>query len=152
MLFSGDHLLPGVTPPVTFERGFEPDPLGSYLASLDLIAGLDPGVVLPGHGRPFADARRRIEAIARTKGRRLAAVRELIEERPSTVTGIADRLFPQAVLNYQRNYALSETLAHIARLRWSGLVERRTRPDGVYEWYALSPAAGRGAGGPGRPR
>jgi hypothetical protein len=21
-------------------------------------------------------------------------------------------------------------------LRWSGVVERRTRPDGVYEWYS----------------
>jgi hypothetical protein len=26
--------------------------------------------------------------------------------------------------------------AYIASLRWSGAVERRTRPDGVYEWYA----------------
>jgi glyoxylase-like metal-dependent hydrolase (beta-lactamase superfamily II) len=141
VLFSGDHLLPGVTPPVTFERGFEADPLGSYLASLDLIAERVPRLVLPGHGRPFPDAIRRIEAIGRTKARRLAAVRELVEREPSTVTGIADRLFPKAVMDYQRNYALSETLAYIARLRWSGVVERRTRPDGVYEWYAL-PAGG----------
>ena len=28
------------------------------------------------------------------------------------------------------------THAHIAYLRWSDRVERRTRPDGVYEWYA----------------
>ena len=142
VLFSGDHLLPGVSPPVTFERGFEPDPLGSYLASLELIASREPRLVLPGHGRPFADARRRIDAIERTKARRLAAVRELIEERSSTVTAIADRLFPKAILDYQRNYALSETLAHVARLRWSGVVERRTRPDGVYEWYAVHPPGG----------
>jgi hypothetical protein len=31
---------------------------------------------------------------------------------------------------------IAETLVHIADLRWSGVVERRTRPDGVYEWYA----------------
>ena len=150
VLFSGDHLLPGVTPPVTFERGFDADPLASYLASLDLIAQRAPRLVLPGHGRPFTDAARRIEAISRTKARRLAAVRELIEQAPSTVTGIADRLFPKAVMNYQRNYALSETLAHMARLRWSGLVERRIRRDGVYEWYATaarSPAPSAGAAG-----
>ena len=28
---SGDHLLPGITPPVTFERGFDADPMRSYL-------------------------------------------------------------------------------------------------------------------------
>ena len=38
-------------------------------------------------------------------------------------------------MRFQRNFALSETLAHIAYLRSSGVVERRTRPDGVYEWY-----------------
>jgi hypothetical protein len=42
----------------------------------------------------------------------------------------------KAVLAHQRQLAISETLAHIAYLRWSGVVERRTRPDGVYEWYA----------------
>ncbi|HET9565360.1 MAG TPA: MBL fold metallo-hydrolase [Mycobacterium sp.] len=42
LLFSGDHLLPAVTPPVTFERGFDKDPLRSYLASLKLVAERDP--------------------------------------------------------------------------------------------------------------
>ena len=34
VLLSGDHLLPSITPPVTFERGFDADPLRSYLESL----------------------------------------------------------------------------------------------------------------------
>jgi glyoxylase-like metal-dependent hydrolase (beta-lactamase superfamily II) len=134
-LFSGDHLLPGVTPPVTFERGFEPDPLRSYLDSLARIDERDPQRVLPGHGRPFGECRRRIEAITRSKMRRLDAIRQVIRDRPRTVVEIADELFVGAVLRFQRNFAMSETLAHIAYLRWSGQVERRTRPDGVYEWY-----------------
>jgi hypothetical protein len=44
------------------------------------------------------------------------------------------------MLEFQRNFALSETLAHVAYLRWSGQVERRIRPDGVYEWYATGEA------------
>jgi len=134
-VFSGDHLLPGVTPPVTFERGFDADPLRSYLASLDSIAQRDPAVVLPGHGRPFGECARRIEAITRSKMRRLDAIRAAIRARPRTVTEIADELFANAIVRFQRNFALSETLAHIAYLRSSGVVERRTRPDGVYEWY-----------------
>jgi hypothetical protein len=60
----------------------------------------------------------------------------MIEQAPSTLTEIADQLVTNAVLTFQRNLALSETLAHIAYLRWDGKVERRVRPDGVYEWYA----------------
>ncbi len=140
VVLSGDHLLPGVTPPVTFERGFDADPLRSYLSSLAEIARRDPRLVLPGHGHPFTDGTRRIEAIIRNKERRLRAVRELIEDAPRTVTEIADLLVAKAMRRFHRNLALSETLAHVAYLRWSGLVERRTRPDGVYEWYATGPA------------
>jgi glyoxylase-like metal-dependent hydrolase (beta-lactamase superfamily II) len=138
VLLSGDHLLPAITPPVAFERGFDADPLRSYLESLRRIAELQPCVVFPGHGRAFGDAVGRIEAIARNKIRRLLAIRRAIQERPSTVTELADRLVVKAVLAHQRQLAISETLAHIAFLRWSGVVERRTRPDGVYEWYTTS--------------
>lgn len=134
-LLSGDHLLPGVTPPVTFERGFDADPLRSYLDSLARIAEREPRLVLPGHGEPFHDCARRIEVITRNKIRRLHAIRELIEERPRTVVEIAEQIFTHALLSYQRSFALSETLAHIAYLRGSGLVERRIRADNVYEWY-----------------
>jgi glyoxylase-like metal-dependent hydrolase (beta-lactamase superfamily II) len=136
VLLSGDHLLPGITPPVSFERGFDADPLRSYLDSLRRIADLRPRVVYPGHGRPFGDAAGRIEAIVRNKLRRLETIRRAIREQPSSVTELADRLVAKAVLAHQRQLAISETLAHIAYLRWSGVVERRTRPDGVYEWYA----------------
>jgi glyoxylase-like metal-dependent hydrolase (beta-lactamase superfamily II) len=136
LLFSGDHLLPGVTPPVTFERGFDADPMRSYLDSLAKIAACRPALVLPGHGTPFPDGARRAESITRNKLRRAESIRQLIEQGPCTVTEIADRLVAKAVLSFQRNLALSETLAHIAYLRWSGRVERRMRADGVYEWYS----------------
>jgi glyoxylase-like metal-dependent hydrolase (beta-lactamase superfamily II) len=139
LLFSGDHLLPGVTPPVTFERGFDTDPMKSYLDSLARIAACDPEVVMPGHGRPFGEGARRAESIRRNKVRRSESIRRMIERSPSTVTEITDELVAKAVLKFQRNMALSETLAHIAYLRWDGQVERRVRPDGVYEWYTLMP-------------
>jgi len=136
VLLSGDHLLPGITPPVTFERGFDADPLRSYLDSLRRIADLRPERVYPGHGTPFGDAPGRIEAILRTKTKRLDRIHAAIREAPSTVTELADRLVAKAILAHQRQLAISETLAHIAYLRWSGQVERRARADGVYEWYA----------------
>jgi glyoxylase-like metal-dependent hydrolase (beta-lactamase superfamily II) len=151
VLLSGDHLLPAITPPVTFERGFDADPLRSYLDSLRRVAALAPRFVLPGHGRPFGDAVARIEAIVRTKLRRLERIHRAVQERPSTVTELADALVVKAVLAHQRQLAINETLAHIAYLRWSGAVERRTRPDGVYEWYATAGSAEPGGYGPAVP-
>jgi hypothetical protein len=95
-------------------------------------------VVLPGHGQPFADCERRIEVILRNKRRRLKAIQDLIAKRPHTVVEIADQVFARDLPNWQRSFALSETLAHIAYLRSEGVVERRTRSDGVYEWYRKS--------------
>ena len=141
VVLSGDHLLPGVTPPVTFERGFDSDPLRSYLESLQRIEKLRPVQVLPGHGTPFGDVQRRIDAILRNKLRRLAAIRQAIEDGPVTVVQIADRVFSRVMLQHMRSFALAETLAHIAYLRADGLVERRIRPDGVYEWYATGKTA-----------
>lgn len=140
VVLSGDHLLPGVTPPVTFERGFDADPLRSYLESLRRIEDLRPVRVLPGHGNPFGDCGRRVEAILRNKMRRLAAIRQAIEDGPVTVVDIADRVFTRVMLEHLRSFALAETLAHIAYLRHDGVVERRTRADGVYEWYATGRA------------
>jgi glyoxylase-like metal-dependent hydrolase (beta-lactamase superfamily II) len=143
LLFSGDHLLPAVTPPVTFERGFDPDPLRSYLASLKLVAERDPALVMPGHGRAFADGRRRVDAITRNKQRRLDAIHATIRNRPCTVREIADVHVAKAFLQFQRNLAMAETLAHLAYLRWQGLIERRLRSDGVYEWYSTDDADAR---------
>ena len=137
-LLSGDHLLPGITPPVTFERGFDADPLRSYLTSLRAIADLRPQTVLPGHGTPFGEPQGRIEAILRTKVRRLEKIRRAIGQQPRSIVELADLLVAKAVLAHQRQLAINETLAHVAYLRWSGVVERRTRPDGVYEWYATA--------------
>lgn len=137
LLFSGDHLLGGVTPPVTFERGFDANPLESYLSSLALVKQLQPQLVLPGHGKAFAHGARRVDAIIRNKQRRMDQVLEMIARRPCTVTEIAGEVVAIAIAPHQRNQALAETLAHIACLRYRGLVERRVRKDGIYEWYAV---------------
>jgi len=102
------------------------------------VADLRPLVVLPGHGTPFGDPQGRIEAILRTKLRRLEKIRRAIREQPRSIVELADLLVAKAIMAHQRQLAINETLAHVAYLRWSGVVERRTRPDGVYEWYSIA--------------
>ena len=141
LLLSGDHLLPGITPPVTFERGFDADPLRSYLDSLRPVADLRPR---SWSTRPRPPVRRRGGPDRGDHAQQGAAAGEDPPGDPAsgrcTVIELADRLVAKAVLAHQRQLAINETLAHIAYLRWSGVVERRIRPDGVYEWYTTSDA------------
>jgi glyoxylase-like metal-dependent hydrolase (beta-lactamase superfamily II) len=137
LLCSGDHLLQIVSPPVTFERGFEPDPMGSYLESLDRVRDLAPELVLPGHGTPFRDGARRAEAIAAGKRRRLTQVRDLVEERPRTVAELTVDLFGSAQLTgSQRHFVTAEILAYLAYHEARRWVRRTRRPDGVFLWSA----------------
>jgi uncharacterized protein YecE (DUF72 family) len=82
----------------------------------------------------------RIEAILRTKVRRPEKIRRAVREQPRSIVELADLPVAKAVLAHQRRLAVNETLAHVAYLRWSGVVERRTRPDGIYEWYTTADA------------
>ena len=135
LLCSGDHLLQIVSPPVTFERGFEPDPLGSYLESLDRVRDLGPELVLPGHGPPFRDGARRAETIAAGKRRRLAQVRELVDSRPRTVPELTADLFGSAPMTgAQRHFVTAEILAYLAYHEARRVLRRTRRPDGVFLW------------------
>jgi glyoxylase-like metal-dependent hydrolase (beta-lactamase superfamily II) len=137
LLCSGDHLLQVVSPPVTFERGFEPDPMGSYLQSLDRVRDLGPDLVLPGHGTPFRDGARRADAIAAGKRRRLTQVRDLVEDRPRTVAELTADLFGSAPLTgAQRHFVTAEILAYLAYHEARRVLRRTRRPDGVFLWSA----------------
>jgi glyoxylase-like metal-dependent hydrolase (beta-lactamase superfamily II) len=138
VLCSGDHLLQVVSPPVTFERGFERDPMGSYLASLERIAALAPDVVLPGHGPPFRDGARRAATVSRGKRRRLDQVRELVSGRVHTVTELTETLFPMPLTGAQRHFAMAEILADLAYHEVRGVLHRRRRPDGVFAWRSTA--------------
>jgi glyoxylase-like metal-dependent hydrolase (beta-lactamase superfamily II) len=138
ILCSGDHLLQVASPPVTFERGFERDPMGSYLESLERVEQLDPALVLPGHGRPFADGARRARTIARGKRRRIDDVRELVEGAARTVTELTDQLHPGTLTGSQRHFVMAELLADLAYHEARGTLQRNRRSDGVFVWSAGS--------------
>jgi len=140
LLCSGDHLLQLVSPPVTFERGFERDPMGSYLASLDRVRALAPELTLPGHGTPFRDGARRAATIAAGKRRRIDQIRDMVHVRERTVTEMTAQLFPSALTGAQRHFAMAELLAYLAYHEVRGELERVRRPDGVFVWRPVADA------------
>ena len=136
LLCSGDHLLALVSPPVTFERGSDRDPMGSYLDSLRTVEELDPELTLPGHGVPFPGGARRAASLSRNKRRRADRIRGMVEERGRTVTELTAELFPTVTSGAQRHFAMAEILAFLAHHEVRGVLRRDRRPDGVYVWRA----------------
>src|SRR5699024_1925065 len=80
VLLSTDHILPKITPNISYWFHGNPDPLASYLHSLDEIKKLDADFVIPSHGKPFHGANERIEEIKSHHEDRLTETLEAIRQ------------------------------------------------------------------------
>jgi glyoxylase-like metal-dependent hydrolase (beta-lactamase superfamily II) len=133
-LFSGDHVLPRITPNISVQRGAPPDPLGDYLDSLARTRDLDVDEVLPAHEWRFRGLPGRADAIVAHHERRLAELLAAIRQRPgSTPWQLAGELTwsrPWDQYSGQmRIFAVTETAAHAHLLERRGLVTAsRTQP------------------------
>ncbi|GGW18550.1 MBL fold hydrolase [Streptomyces capoamus] len=129
-LFSGDHLLPGISPHIGLyedpDDATVTDPLGDYLDSLERIGRLTPAEVLPAHQHPFTDAPGRVRALLDHHQGRLAGLLALLAE-PLTPWRLAERMEwnrPWADLPYgSRTIAVSEAESHLRRLVKLGRAE-----------------------------
>ncbi|NEB79897.1 MBL fold metallo-hydrolase, partial [Streptomyces sp. SID14478] len=136
-LFSGDHVLPGITPHIglyedpSVEEG-STDPLGDYLASLERIGRLAPAEVLPAHQHPFTDAPARVRELLDHHEERLTDLLTLLAA-PLTPWQLAERMEwnrPWEQIPYgSRNIAVSEAEAHLRRLVKLGRAEAVTGSD-----------------------
>ncbi|KPI02441.1 beta-lactamase domain protein [Actinobacteria bacterium OK074] len=129
-LFSGDHLLPGITPHVgLYEDPDDPgtaDPLGDFLDSLERIGRLSPAEVLPAHRHTFANAPARVRELLTHHEDRLRDLLALLTT-PLTLWQLAERMEwnrPWDQIPYQsRNIAVAEAEAHVRRLVKLGRAE-----------------------------
>ena len=127
-LLAGDHVLPSITPHIS-GMSADPDPLRSFVESLDRVAALpDVRLALPAHGHPFTDLRGRVKEIKRHHEERLESVRRISRTLgPATVEQFSRELFGRRSWGMM---AQSETYAHLEHLRLGGEAERYDRGDG----------------------
>ncbi|MES9541310.1 MBL fold metallo-hydrolase [Actinomadura sp. NPDC000600] len=71
LLFSGDHILPHITPSIGLETEPEPKPLRSYLESLRLVRDMPDTVLLPAHGPVRPSVHTRIDELLEHHAERL---------------------------------------------------------------------------------
>ena len=137
-LFSGDHLLPGITPHIGLyedpDDATVTDPLGDYLASLERVGGLAPAEVLPAHQHTFTDAAGRVRELLDHHEERLTGLLTLLAT-PLTPWQLAERMEwnrPWEQIPYgSRNIAVSEAEAHLRRLVKLGRAEAVAGSDPV---------------------
>jgi len=137
VLFSGDHLLPKISPNIGLHPQSGADPLDDYLASLARIRGLEIDQVLPAHGDPFGDHRERIEVIMRHHDERKAALVNLARDGAKSGWQLAGGLFRGVMERnvFQQRLALQETLAHCQSLAVEGRLRKELRRD-LVTWKA----------------
>ncbi|MFX4261862.1 MBL fold metallo-hydrolase [Pelotomaculum propionicicum] len=130
ILVSGDHVLDDITPNITFEKRIE-DSLGHYLHSLDIIDGLDIGIVLTGHRRLIDNIHKRIGELKQHHQNRINEVLDILGAGLRDAYRIAGQmtwdisaksweLFPPA----QKVFAVGEAVTHLEYLQHIGKVRK----------------------------
>lgn len=138
LLFSGDHVLPRISPNISLMPVQSLDPLGEYVESLRLIADFAPDEVLPAHEFRFRGLGERVLDLLAHHQERLAEVEQTVSKCPGgTCWEITRRLTwsrPVHTLSDDlTRFAVRETLAHLVRLERRGVL--RPSRDPVARWY-----------------
>jgi glyoxylase-like metal-dependent hydrolase (beta-lactamase superfamily II) len=131
LLLSGDHVLPRITPNISFHSQQDANPLGDYLDSLARMRTLDPDEVLPAHEYRFADLGARLDEIERHHAARLQAIEEALAERPGVsawdlTLGLEWSRPWDEIPGFMQRAANGETLAHLVLLEARGRVRRES--------------------------
>lgn len=124
-LVVGDLVLPHITPNVSVWPGCDPNPLQSFLSSLERVAALQVREALPGHGGPFANLKERVAALRAHHDKRLEAMEGLIGPDGATAFDICVQVFGEALSVHNMRFAMAETLAHLVYLEEQGRLRRR---------------------------
>ncbi|MET9951606.1 MBL fold metallo-hydrolase [Streptomyces sp. NPDC006339] len=129
-LFSGDHLLPGISPHIGLyedpDDATVTDPLGDYLDSLERVGRLGVAEVLPAHQHAFPDATGRVRALLAHHEERLTGLLALLAT-PLTPWQLAERMEWNRpwdrIPHGSRTIAVSEAEAHLRHLVKRGRAE-----------------------------
>jgi glyoxylase-like metal-dependent hydrolase (beta-lactamase superfamily II) len=121
VLFTGDHLLPRITPNIAAKDETDGDPLGDYLTSLNIMTAFQADEALPGHEYRFREIDVRAKAVAGHHDERaaevIAAVANLDVPTAWSIAGALTWSRGWAALEgFPRRMALGETIAHLNHL------------------------------------
>lgn len=133
-LFCGDHVLPRITPNVSYLPGVDDNPLATYLDSLQNMLHVDVNMAFPGHRDPFTTYHTRIKEILDHHAQRLGELHVWIQK-PQTAYELCERMFGSRLSIHQLRFALAETLAHLIYLQHAGQATQQPAGD-LIRWFS----------------
>ncbi len=148
MMLSGDHVLPRITPNVSYHPQSGPNPLGDFLRSLDKVSAEDVELVLPAHEHRFVGLTGRVDALKAHHQQRFDEIVAAIRDGDDTAWAIASRMTWSRswdrIDGFMRRAAVGEALAHLYALRERAIVDFADPGPDVAEpvrWRVLDGAA-----------
>jgi glyoxylase-like metal-dependent hydrolase (beta-lactamase superfamily II) len=125
LIFSGDHVLPRISPHIALELPGPANPLADYYESLERIAFEDEMEVCPAHEYRFIGMQRRVaQLIGHNRERSAEVLRVMDQHGPETVWDIARHLSWsrgwESLQAFSLRLAVSETASHVVYLRSQG--------------------------------
>ncbi|MQA03428.1 MAG: MBL fold metallo-hydrolase [Streptosporangiales bacterium] len=144
-VFTGDHVLPHITPSIGFENQGGALPLRDYLESLALMRGLPDSMMLPAHGPVRSSVHARVGELLAHHEERLDACVALLDGKPCTAFQVAQELgWTRRNRRFDdldagnRMLAVCETAAHLDVLELRGRCVR-TDDDGTIRYHLDDP-------------
>ena len=126
LMLTGDHVLPRITPNISFHPQSGDDPLGFFLQSLDKLLAYDSDEVLPAHEHRFVGLPSRVAELTEHHEHRFLEVLESIRAGDDTPFAVASRMkwsrSWDRISGFMRRAAVSEAMAHIRALERRGLL------------------------------
>jgi glyoxylase-like metal-dependent hydrolase (beta-lactamase superfamily II) len=142
LMLSGDHVLPRITPNISYHPQAGANPLGDFLNSLDKLEPYEVEEVLPAHEYRFYDLQGRLEELRRHHRERFAEVIAVLRHAPHSAWDVAEQMRWSRpwdeIAGYMRRAAVAEAMSHLEALRIDGVVEVET---GEPDMWSLAPAA-----------
>jgi glyoxylase-like metal-dependent hydrolase (beta-lactamase superfamily II) len=142
LMFTGDHVLPHISPNVSLHADQEgTSPLSDFRDSLRKVAAFDVDLALPAHEFTIPDLGARCAVLLHHHDARLEEVRDAIGDAPATARDISQRVKwntgPFDDFNiFMKRSALGETLSHLRLLQDDERV-RRVEDDGIARWVQI---------------
>jgi glyoxylase-like metal-dependent hydrolase (beta-lactamase superfamily II) len=131
LLVAGDHMLPELSPNIGLHPQSTPDPLHEYLDGLKRLAGYEPSLILPAHGRPFTDASTRVKALLAHHKKRLDQIAAIVARGERSAWAVALEQWGPRDNSWEKRAALQEGLAHLQALAVEGRVKKFVTPTTV---------------------
>ncbi|MDH6293399.1 glyoxylase-like metal-dependent hydrolase (beta-lactamase superfamily II) [Rhodococcus opacus] len=138
-LFSGDHILPLITPSLAFEQVPLVNPLRSFLASLDIVLQLPDAELLPAHGPTGGSSHERAQELIDHHENRLDACAQLVPDAGESdgYTIARELLWTRRerkldeLDTFGQTLAVLETVAHLELLETRRVLTSRVTGDGL---------------------